>query len=45
MATQQTIRQTPAAAPAENSVLIPRTLTVRELADLLDETPVMIIKT
>ena len=45
MATQQTIRQTPAAAPAENNVLIPRTLTVRELADLLDETPVMIIKT
>ena len=45
MATQQTIRQTPAPTPAENTVQIPRTLTVRELADLLDETPVMIIKT
>ncbi len=44
MTTQQTIRQTPAET-TENSVLIPRTLTVRELADLLNETPVMIIKT
>ena len=45
MATQQTIRQPQSTAPAENTVLIPRTLTVRELADLLDETPVAIIKT
>ena len=45
MTTQQTIGQAPAAAPADSTVLIPRTLTVRELADLLDETPVMIIKT
>ena len=45
MTTQQTIRQSIPAAEAEGSVLIPRTLTVRELADLLDETPVTIIKT
>ena len=45
MATQQTIRLPQSTAPAENTVLIPRTLTVRELADLLDETPVAIIKT
>ena len=45
MATQQTIQQTPAPAPAESTVLIPRTLTVRELADLLGDTPVTIIKT
>ena len=47
MATQQTITQPqPAAPPASDStVLIPRTLTVRELADLLGDTPVSIIKT
>ncbi len=45
MATQQTFRQSPPTPPADNAVLIPRTLTVRELADLLDETPVTIIKT
>ena len=45
MTTQQTIRQSIPAAEAEGSVLIPRTLTVRELADLLNETPVTIIKT
>ena len=45
MTTQQTIRQPQSIPPADNSVQIPRTLTVRELADLLDETPVMIIKT
>ncbi len=45
MATQQTIRPPQSAPTAENTVLIPRTLTVRELADLLDETPVTIIKT
>ena len=45
MATQQTIRQPQGQTPAESTVLIPRTLTVRELADLLNETPVAIIKT
>ena len=45
MATQQTIRQLQGQTPAESTVLIPRTLTVRELADLLNETPVAIIKT
>ena len=45
MATQQTIRQPQATAQVESTVLIPRTLTVRELADLLSETPVAIIKT
>jgi len=47
MATQQTITQPQSAAqPASDStVLIPRTLTVRELADLLGDTPVSIIKT
>ena len=45
MVTQQTTRQTPPAPPADATVLIPRTLTVRELADLLDDTPVSIIKT
>ncbi len=45
MATQQTIRQPLGQTPAENTVSIPRTLTVRELADLLNETPVAIIKT
>ncbi|MDE2745342.1 MAG: translation initiation factor IF-2 [Chloroflexota bacterium] len=45
MATQQTIRQTPAPAAEDSTVLIPRTLTVRELADLLGDTPVSIIKT
>lgn len=45
MATQQTIRQPQGHTPAESTVLIPRTLTVRELADLLNETPVAIIKT
>ncbi|MXX81591.1 MAG: translation initiation factor IF-2 [Chloroflexi bacterium] len=47
MATQQTISQPQSAAqPASDStVLIPRTLTVRELADLLGDTPVSIIKT
>ena len=45
MATQQTIRQEPPTPPADSKVLIPRTLTVRELADLLDETSITIIKT
>ena len=45
MATQQTIRQPQSQTEAENTVSIPRTLTVRELADLLNETPVAIIKT
>lgn len=45
MATQQTIRQAQGQTAAENAVSIPRTLTVRELADLLNETPVAIIKT
>ena len=45
MATQQTIRQPQGQTQAENTVSIPRTLTVRELADLLNETPVAIIKT
>ena len=45
MATQQTIRQPQNAPSGEATVLIPRTLTVRELADLLNETPVAIIKT
>ncbi len=45
MATQQTIRQEPPTPPADTKVLIPRTLTVRELADLLDETSITIIKT
>ncbi len=45
MATQQTIRQPQTAPSGEATVLIPRTLTVRELADLLNETPVTIIKT
>ncbi|MDE2966695.1 MAG: translation initiation factor IF-2 [Chloroflexota bacterium] len=45
MATQQTIRQTPSPATEDSTVLIPRTLTVRELADLLGDTPVSIIKT
>ena len=45
MVTQQTTRQIPPAPPADATVLIPRTLTVRELADLLDDTPVSIIKT
>ena len=45
MATQQTIRQPQPPAQVESTVLIPRTLTVRELADLLSETPVAIIKT
>ena len=45
MATQQTIRQPQTAPSGEATVLIPRTLTVRELADLLNETPVAIIKT
>ena len=45
MATQQTIGQSATAPPSDSTVLIPRTLTVRELADLLNETPVMIIKT
>ena len=44
MATQQTIRQAPSAATEDSTVLIPRTLTVRELADLLGDTPVSIIK-
>ena len=43
MTTQQTIGQPQAGADA--TVLIPRTLTVRELADLLGDTPVSIIKT
>ena len=43
MTTQQRIRQAP--AESEATVLIPRTLTVRELADLLGDTPVTIIKT
>ncbi|MYE06602.1 MAG: translation initiation factor IF-2, partial [Chloroflexi bacterium] len=45
MATQQTIRQTPSPTTEDSTVLIPRTLTVRELADLLGDTPVSIIKT
>ena len=45
MATQQTIRQPQRPPQAEHTVLIPRTLTVRELAELLNETPVAIIKT
>ena len=46
MATPQTtVRQSPTAPPVDGSVLIPRTLTVRELADLLGETPITIIKT
>ena len=45
MTTQQTIRQSTPAPQAEGGVQIPRTLTVRELADLLNETPVTIIKT
>ena len=45
MTTQQTLRQSTPAPQAEGPVLIPRTLTVRELADLLHETPVTIIKT
>ena len=45
MATQQTIRQGQSAARTEHTVQIPRTLTVRELADLLGETSVSIIKT
>lgn len=45
MATQQTIRQPQAPPSADGTVLIPRTLTVRELADLLGDTPVSIIKT
>jgi translation initiation factor IF-2 len=45
MATQQTIRQEPPTPPADSTVLIPRTLTVRELADLLNETSITIIKT
>ena len=44
MATQQTIDQA-RSAPPSSTVQIPRTLTVRELADLLDETTVTIIKT
>ncbi len=43
MTTQQTIRQLQ--AEPDDTVLIPRTLTVRELADLLGDTPVSIIKT
>ncbi len=43
MATQQTIRQPQTAE--DYTVLIPRTLTVRELADLLGDTTVSIIKT
>ena len=45
MTTQQRPRQSPAPAPPDGTVLIPRTLTVRELADLLGDTPVTIIKT
>ena len=45
MTTQQTIRQAPAPPTSDGIVQIPRTLTVRELADLLDETPITIIKT
>lgn len=45
MATQQTIRQPQTADQEVATVLIPRTLTVRELADLLGETTVAIIKT
>ena len=45
MVTQQTIRQAPPTPQADATVHIPRTLTVRELADLLNETPVSIIKT
>ena len=45
MTTQQTIRQPSAVREEEPVVKIPRTLTVRELAELLDETPVAIIKT
>lgn len=45
MATQQTIRQDTPTPPSESTVQIPRTLTVRELADLLDETTITIIKT
>lgn len=48
MTTQQTIRQPQPVPPpqaGEQVVQIPRTLTVRELADLLNETPVAIIKT
>ncbi len=44
MTTQQRTQQTP--PPIEDAVVqIPRTLTVRELADLLGDTPVTIIKT
>ncbi|MXV81303.1 MAG: translation initiation factor IF-2 [Chloroflexi bacterium] len=45
MTTQQTIRQPQAPPAGDGTVLIPRTLTVRELADLLGDTPVSIIKT
>ncbi len=45
MTTQQRTRQSPTSAPPDGTVLIPRTLTVRELADLLGDTPVTIIKT
>lgn len=46
MTTQQTIRPAaPAAQPAEAAVPIPRTVTVLELANLLGDTPVSIIKT
>ena len=53
MATQQTIQQPqsttaqadPSQAPQDATVQIPRTLTVRELAELLGDTPVSIIKT
>ncbi len=46
MTTQQTIRPAaPAAQTAEAAVPIPRTVTVLELANLLGDTPVSIIKT